>query len=118
MWQASQSKRDGAGRLVATERWAPAFVAATVDRLRGVLAGVGDPSLERVVRMALSLSVYRATAEEEAAALPVAFWQCPPVHLFGGAVEIVSETVPGKLSTRPCEHPGRSPIGGDRRAWC
>lgn len=78
--------------------------------LRGILHGVGNPERERLFRMNLTLCVHRVLSEEEKEALPAACKAYRPSHLAGGPIEVISETEPGALSTRPCDSPRKRPI--------
>ena len=49
--------------------------------------------------------MHRALTEKEADGLPEAWKSSRPVHLAGGPIEILRETVEGALSTRPCAAP-------------
>jgi hypothetical protein len=93
----------------------PAWNADKRSRAEGLLnmalRGLGDSSRERVFRMNLTYCKHRAVSNGEAAGLPGSFWSCGPQHLAGGPLEIISETVEGSLSTRPCEHPTQERMG-------
>lgn len=115
MWQASLSHRDRrSNKTRPTDSLTPAELRDAERVLLDWLEGVGDRALERVARMTGSIAVYRATTEAEREQMPVAFFMVPPVHTFGGAVEILRETEPAVLSARPCLNPGRRWV--DRRA--
>lgn len=111
VWLASLTRWQGSPRHSTprtTGTWTPGELADGFARLRVLLDGVGDPERERGFRMNLTLCIHRATTPDEAARLP----PFTPSHLAGGPVEVVYETEPGKLSTRPCSDPGREVFGG------
>lgn len=115
VWLASMSKRSLiTGHLVPVTTWEPAMLASAVERLRTILGPAGDPARERVFRMNATVCLHRALSAAEVAALPPSFWAEGAAGLAGGPVEILSETEPGGLSTRPCERPSRSPLPGSR----
>lgn len=105
------SRRTSAGSIVPTERWTPAQRRETEGVLSEILDRCGDPGRERVVRMSITLSIYRACRDDELTKLPSAFFQDPPVHMFGGAIEIIRESEPAVESAKPCEQPGRRMLG-------
>lgn len=106
VWLASASWRDSRGQIVATGNWSKSRRLLIEEVLREqVLAGVGDESAERVFRMNVTLCIHRALTEEEEAGLGPAFCDAEAIHIAGGPIEILSETVPNRPSTQPCENP-------------
>ncbi len=73
------------------------------------LDGVGDVTRQRLFRMPITLCLHRVLTDEEVAGLPGG--ECVTAeHLAGGPLEVLWETVPGSLSTKPCERPGRKQL--------
>lgn len=56
------------------------------------------------------LRVHRAATDDEVARQPDHFHHGVGCGLAGGPVEVISETVPGSLSTKPCLNMGREPF--------
>lgn len=98
------------GHYLVTEEWTPLQLQDGVRQLRQLLGPAGDQSRERVFRMNLTLCVHRAMRDDEVAKLPAWFWDEGAAGLAGGPVEILSETVPGRPSTRPCTNPTKQPL--------
>jgi hypothetical protein len=117
VWLASLSRRivaGGSATVIGTEQWSRQEITAGYDRLCRVLAGVGDPTRERLFRMNITLCLHRAATAEEVAALP-ADWQCALSGMAGGPVEVLwaKGVTPGP-SAAPCESPGHLVIYPDR----
>ena len=111
VYLASLSRRTpGTGRIVPTGKWSPAWRERGAQLLRRAVAGLGDPTRERLFRMNATLCLHRALTDAELAVLPPWFHAAPAVDIAGGPVEILAETVPGRASTRPCERPARIPL--------
>jgi hypothetical protein len=113
VWLASVSvlrhgRRIATGDLTAPER----------EMVRGLLwelaDGIGDESRQRLFRMNVTMCLHRAASSSEVAGLPESFNTSPAIRLAGGPVEVLWETVPGKPSTKPCEHPTRAVVVADR----
>jgi hypothetical protein len=79
-----------------------------------LMEGVGDEARQRLFRMNVTTCLHRAATDAEVATLPESFHTSPAIGLAGGPVEVLWETVPGKPSTKPCEHPTRALVIPDR----
>lgn len=108
VWLASLSRPNPiTGERLPTTRWPDWGRSRGAALLRQVLDGLGDPARERLFRMQITLCLHRAATDAEVAALPEWFHAAPAVGLAGGPVEVIWESEPGALSTRPCLAPGR-----------
>ena len=112
VWLVSGSLRDSFGRVIPSARWTADDRALLERTLLTELEGVGDPTRERFFRMPVTACIHRQLTAEEEAGLRAEWHARPPVHRAGGPLEILRETVPGSLSTRPCSRPGRRDVGG------
>lgn len=116
MWLASLSKHDQRGRIIGTGDWCwrTRELREAEQELRRALEGVGDPSMERLFRMNITLCLHRAVSAEEAARLP-AEWDEAPGGLAGGPIEVLwQHGVPDLPQTKPCEAPTREVIDASR----
>jgi len=107
VWLASISRRRPNGRVVYVPDWSAAQRREAEKRLRDLLAGVGDVTQERLFRMNVTLCLHRAASADDLAIAPPWFLTAEGCGLAGGPVEVLSETVPGAASTKPCLSPGR-----------
>lgn len=107
MWLASISRRRPNGRLVYVPDWSASQRRDAERLLRSMVDGVGDATRERLFRMNITLCLHRAVTDAEVAAQPAWFLDARGCGLAGGPVEVLSETVPGALSTKPCAAPHR-----------
>lgn len=113
VWLASLSRTSRlTGLPYATGLWTAEMRAEGERLLKEALAGVGDPTRERLFRMNVTLCLHRALTADEVAGLPTSFHQAPPVDLAGGPVEVLWETEEGTPSTRPCVAPHHIPLPG------
>lgn len=110
VWLASISRRRNNGRFHYVPEWSAAQRREGERRLRALLDGVGDPTQERLFRMNITLCLHRAATADDIARAPAWFLTAPGRGLAGGPVEILSETVPGAASTKPCIAPGKQPL--------
>ena len=107
VWLASISHRRPTGRPLYVPEWNAAQRRIAEQRLRQAVDGVGDPTRERLFRMNVTLCLHRAATDDDLAAVAPWFLEAPGIGLAGGPVAILSETIAGRASTRPCERPGR-----------
>lgn len=114
VWLVSGSLRDFFGRLIPSARWTPADTAILEATLLTALDGVGDRTRERFFRMPVTACIHRQLTADEEAGLRAEWHHAPAVHLAGGPLEILRETVPGAASTKPCRDPGRKAVPGQR----
>src|SRR4051794_14883867 len=105
VWLASLSLTDLLGNSVPTGEWTPDQLEWGEGVLGTLLADLGDGARERSFRMCLTLCRHRALSVAEHAALPAEWCDLPALHLAGGSLEVLWETVPGAASTKPCENP-------------
>jgi hypothetical protein len=117
VWLASISRRRPNDRIVYVPDWSPSQRREAERLLRRVVDGIGDPSRERLFRMNITLCLHRAATDAEVAAQPAWFLQARGCGLAGGPVEVLSETVPGAASTKPCLAPQREWIDRHPHAW-
>jgi len=117
VWLASLSRRRPNGRFVYVPDWSGPQRRDAERLLRTVLFGVGDPTRERLFRMNVTLCLHRAATDAEVAAQPAWFLEAPGCGLAGGPVEVLAESVPGALSTKPCERPIREPFDRHPHGW-
>jgi|SRR5215467_4426986 len=117
VWLASLSRHRANGHFIFVPDWSVSQRRDAERLLREAIEGVGDTSRERLFRMNLTLCLHRAATDAEVAAQPPWFLQAPGCGLAGGPVEVLSETVPGALSTKPCEQPMRERFGTHKHAW-
>lgn len=110
VWLASISRMKPNGRTVYVPQWSAERRREAERLLRNVVVGVGDPTRERLFRMNVTLCLHRAATNEEVAAQPDWFLTAPGNGLAGGPVEVLSETVVGAASTKPCRSPRRYEI--------
>jgi len=104
--------------VVYVPEWSPSQRRDAERLLRRLLDGVGDTTRERLFRMNVTLCLHRAATDAEVTAQPPWFLQAPGYGLAGGPVEVLSETVPGSPSTRPCIAPSRHVLeAGNPHAW-
>lgn len=114
VWLASGSLRDFFGRIIPSARWTDSDRVMLESTLLDVLEGVGDPSRERFFRMPVTACIHRQLTAAEEAGLRTEWHQQPAVHMAGGPMEILRETVAGAASTKPCANPGRREFPGNR----
>jgi hypothetical protein len=116
VWLASASLRDRHGALLPSSAWIDdrREYDRVVKALRRTLVDVGDPTRQRLFRMPVTVCLHRALTASEVASLPDEWHAVPPVHLAGGGLEVLWETEPGALSTRPCERPTRRALYATR----
>ena len=118
VWLASISRVRPNNRTLYVPEWSPAQRRDAERRLRALLEGAGDPTAERLFRMNLTLCLHRAARPDEIEAAPPWFVTAPGIGLAGGPVEILTETIAGAPSTKPCEAPGRRVLeAGHPHAW-
>jgi len=110
VWLASISRVRNNGARFYVPEWSASQLRDAERRLREVVEGVGDASKERLFRMNVTLCLHRAATAAEVAAQPCWFLQAPGCGLAGGPVQVLSETLPGALSTKPCEAPRKHVI--------
>jgi len=116
VWLASASLHDFFGRIIPSARWSAGDRWKLESTLLEVLAGVGDSSRERFFRMPVTACIHRQLTAAEEAGLRPEWHQAPAVHMAGGPMEILRETIPGALSTRPCVRPGQRNVPAARDA--
>jgi hypothetical protein len=106
VWLASLSRRvPGTDNIRATGRWSKKEIEAGYKRLAYALRGVGDPALERLFRMNVTLCLHRAATVEEVAGLP-ASWHGDEAGLAGGPIEVLwSKGIEVTDSCLPCKSP-------------
>jgi hypothetical protein len=116
VWLASLSRRDASDAILATGTWSKRERKRLIAYLRSdVLAGVGDPSVERVFRMNSTLCVHRLCTAEEAAYAMSMWAGVTHRDLAGQPVEVIEEVgCTSALSTRPCDEPLHEVIIPDR----
>lgn len=115
VWLASGSLRDFYDHIIPSARWTPTDRAELEAALLTALDGVGDPAHERFFRMPVTGCIHRQLTAEEEAGLGPHWEKLPAVHMAGGPLEILRETEPGALSTKPCANPSKDrPPGGGR----
>lgn len=111
VWLASASLRDRNGRLLPSDQWARTRDGDRAQKaLLRTLEGAGDPDRQRLFRMPITVCLHRALTDTETCGLPDQWHQIPAVHLAGGSLEVLWETVEGAPSTRPCAAPTRRPL--------
>src|SRR5262245_19909946 len=110
VWLASLSLNGRDGKKIAVPRWNDVDRAEASGRLTDVLLGAGDVTRERFFRMNITMCLHRAATDAEIAIMPAWFHTHPAVALAGGPVEILTETVPGADSTKPCRAPKKGII--------
>jgi len=111
VWLCSLSRRTVlTNKIVPTTRWSHAMMTEADALIDAVLGELGDKARQRSFRMQVTLCGHRACSPGEVRHLPPDFWHGPATGLAGGPVDILWETVPGSLSTKPCEHPRRQRI--------
>lgn len=114
------SRRDALGRLVPTARWDAATRAQAEAIVTAALGDLGEAGDERLSRLGATMSLHRAARPDEVAASPGWWRAAPSVHIFGAPIEIIRESRPGALSTRPCADPVRrriDPLLTDPDLW-
>ena len=108
VWLASLSRRKPNGSIIATGDWLfkMGLKAEAEGLLRKALAGVGDPSRERLFRMNITLCLHRAVSAEEEAGLGAGFADACG-GLAGGPVEVLWQVgIPEDLqAAKVCENP-------------
>jgi hypothetical protein len=114
VWLASASLRDSFGNIIPSARWSGDDRALLESMLLRALDGVGDQRFERMFRMPVTACIHRQLTAEEEAGLPQRWHELQPIHMAGGPLEILRETVPGAPSTRPCAAPVRQRVPGNR----
>lgn len=107
VWLASLSRRRPNGRVLYVPEWSGSQRRDAERRLFDLLAGAGDSTQQRLFRMNVTLCLHRAATAEEVASAPSWFLTARGCGLAGGPVEVLSETVPGAASTKPCVAPRR-----------
>lgn len=118
VYLASLSRRNTyTGRFVPTSRWSAADRREGTAILDAVLAGIGDPAKQREFRMNVTLCRHRAITDAEWVALPAWFHEREATWLAGGPIEILWETIPGSLSTKPCAAPRKEYLAVDPALW-
>ena len=118
VWLCSISRLKPNGRTLYLPDWHPSVLRDAERLLRYTLEGVGDVTRERLFRMNVTLCLHRAATDDEVAAQGPEFLTAPGFGMAGGPVAILSETVPGSASTKPCEAPSRRKIKYDSpHAW-
>lgn len=95
------------GRVLTTGRWSHGQLRDGIRLLRGIVAGRGDVTRERIFRMNATLCLHRALNAAEIAALPAYFHEGEACDIAGGPVAVLWENVPGRPSTKPCHKPGK-----------
>lgn len=115
VWLVSGSLRDFFGAPIPSARWSTADRELLERTLLDALDGVGDPTHERFFRMPVTACIYRRLTDEEEVGLHPNWKAAPAVHMAGGPLEILRETVPGSASTKPCLSPGKDFLGGRDR---
>lgn len=112
VWLVSGSLRDTFGRSIPSARWKPEDVALLEATLLRVLDGVGDRAFERFFKMPVTACIHRKLTEKEEAGLHPSWHAAKAVHMAGGPLAILRETVEGSDSTKPCVAPRRLPVRG------
>lgn len=112
VWLSSISRRGIDGRIIPNALWDERQMKEVRDLVFESLDGVGDPQRQRLFRMNITLCLHRALSQGELAQLPEWWFQKPGVHLAGGPIEILYESVPGSLSTKPCANPKKARLPG------
>jgi hypothetical protein len=107
VWLASIGRIRPNGRRLYVPEWSPSQLRDAERRLRRLLDGVGDTTRERLFRMNITLCLHRAATDAEVQAQPPWFLEAAGCGLAGGPVAVLSETVTGSPSTRPCLNPQR-----------
>lgn len=110
VWLASISRFRPNGNRSYVPEWSASQRRDAERQLRQLLNGVGDVTKERLFRMNVTLCLHRAATDAEVAAQPSWFLTAPGCGLAGGPVEVISETVAGSLSTKPCESPSKQVV--------
>lgn len=110
VWLASVSRRRENGKVIYVPDWSPSQHREAERLIRRAVAGVGDTTRERLFRMNITLCLHRAATDAEVAAQPAWFLHARGFGLAGPPVEVLSETVPGAASTKPCVAPQRQRI--------
>jgi hypothetical protein len=110
VWLASISRIRNNGTRFYVPEWSESQLRDAERRLRLVVDGVGDVTKERLFRMNVTLCLHRAATDAEVAAQPDWFLKAPGCGLAGGPVQVLSETIAGSLSTKPCEAPRKQVI--------
>lgn len=110
VWLASISRFRPKGRRFYVPEWSASQLRDAERLLRDVVKGVGDVTRERLFRMNITLCLHRAATDAEVAAQPDWFLKAQGNGLAGGPVQVLSETVAGSPSTKPCESPGKHVI--------
>jgi hypothetical protein len=98
--------------IVFVPSWPQAWRRDGAALLRALIGEMGDPRRERLFRMNVTLCLHRALREDEIARLPPAFWEGDPQAIAGAPVEVLWESIPGGLSTKPCARPFRMALPG------
>jgi len=119
VWLASVSRYNPlTGGRLATGSWTHEQLAEGTDMLRRLLGPAGDPTRERLFRMNITLCLHRAATDAE---IETAMRNAPgaeSIDLAGGPIEVLWESEPGSLSTKPCHNPRREYIDArDRQIW-
>jgi len=110
VWLASISRFRPTGRRLYVPEWSASQLREAEKQLRLLVDGVGDVSRERLFRMNITLCLHRAATDAEVAAQPSWFLNAPGCGLAGGPVAVLSETVAGSASTKPCLQPRKHVI--------
>lgn len=113
VWLASMARRAANGLIIPALKWSPGQRRKAMARLRGELAGVGNPSMERCFIMCITMCMHRALSDDEVAALPAEWKRAPALDVAGGPIKILyakgCTDVPSML---PCEHYLKREIDG------
>jgi hypothetical protein len=98
-----------APRCARTDRWSKRERKRLTQYLRtDVLAGLGDPTVERVFRMNVTLCIHRLCTPPEAERAMRMWEGTEHRDLAGQPIEILEEIgCSSALSTRPCDNPRR-----------
>lgn len=115
VWLASLSLRTYSGALRPAMQWNKADIKKARKILTHTLRGVGDPAYERYFLMPITGCVQRALQPAEILGLPEWWQTAAVVHMAGGPLRIIDETIQGSRSTQPCAAPRWQHLEGD--AW-
>ena len=110
MWLASVSRVRANGRRLYVPEWSGPQLREAERQLRLLISNVGDVTKERLFRMNITLCLHRAATDAEVAAQPEWFLKTAGCGLAGGPVRVLSETVAGSPSTKPCEAPRKQVV--------
>ena len=116
VWLASVSRRDANNQIIATGAWSKRERKRLTEYLRSdVLAGVGDPTVERVFRMNVTLCIHRLCTPAEVERAMVTWAGKEHRDLAGQPIEVLEEIgCESPASTRPCENPRRLVVMQER----